>query len=199
MNFKKFSREAEKIEKGMKEREHFENVLAFLCIPPLSVPAVYVSLAIYYPLRDFITRYCCHTGSCTGFFFSSAGDTILSIVSVITMLALSYALWDIFLRSVFRSIAGAMLSASRARTLGGMDIQSAGRALRLLGEIKDEEMRELMLKTFLSAGRPLVIREKEFYSLEGNDRQKCLEICRIHNLEFPRHIKSGKEVKNGKR
>jgi len=74
---------------------------------------------------------------------------------------------------------------SRSRKLGGMDIQSAGRALRLLQEIKDDETRELMLKTFLSASYPLVIREKEFYSLEGNDRRKCLEICRIHSLEFP--------------
>lgn len=184
MNFKKFSREVEKAEKGMKGREHFENVLAFLCIPPLSVPAVYVSLAIYYPLRDFITRYCCHTSSCTGFFFSSAGDTILSIVSVIAMAALSCALWDMFLRSLFQSLSEAMLSARHARKLGGMDVQSAGRALRLLCEIKDDEMRELMLKTFLSASYPLVIREKEFYSLQGSDREKCLEICRIHSLDF---------------
>lgn len=185
MNFNKFSREVEKAEKGMKGREHFENVLAFLCIPPLSVPAVYVSLAIYYPLRDFITRYCYHKDSCLEFISSSAGDTILSIVSVIAMAALSYALWDMFLRSIFQSLSEAMLSASRARKLGGMDIQSAGRALKLLYEIKDEAIRELMLKTFLSARYPLAIREKEFYSLEGSDREKCLEICRIHSLEFP--------------
>lgn len=184
MNFKKFSREVEKIEKGMKEREHFENVLAFLCIPPLSVPAVYAALSVYYPLRDFTTRYCYHKDSCLEFISSSAGSSILSIVSVMAVGAVSYVLWDMFLRSIFQSLSEAMLSASRARTLGGMDIQSAGRALRLLGEIKDEEMRELMLKTFLSAGRPLVIREKEFYSLEGNDRQKCLEICEIHHLKF---------------
>jgi hypothetical protein len=185
MNFKKFSREVEKAEKGIKGREHFENVLAFLCIPPLSVPAVYVSLAIYYPLRDFITRYCYHKDSCLEFISSSAGDTILSIVSAMAVGALSCALWDMFLRSLFQSLSEAMLSARRARKLGGMDVQSAGRALRLLCEIKDDEMRELMLKTFLSASYPLVIREKEFYSLEGNDRQKCLEICRIHSLEFP--------------
>lgn len=199
MNFNKFSREVEKIEKGMKEREYFKNVLAFLCIPPLSVPAVYAALSVYYPLRDFTARYCYHKDSCLEFISSSAGSSILSIVSVMAVGAVSYVLWDMFLRSIFQSLSEAMLSASRARKLGGMDIQSAGRALRLLYEIKDEEMRELMLKTFLSASYPLVIREKEFYSLEGSDRQKCLEICRIHNLEFPRHIKSGKEVKNGKR
>lgn len=185
MNFNKFSREVEKAEKGMKGREHFENVLALLCIPPLSVPAVYAALAIYYPLRDFTARYCYHKDSCLEFISSSAGSSILSIVSVMAVGAVSYVLWDMFLRSIFQSLSEAMLSASRARKLGGMDIQSAGRALRLLHEIKDDETRELMLKTFLSARYPLAIREKEFYSLEGNDRQKCLEICRIHSLEFP--------------
>ena len=185
MNFNKFSREVEKAEKGMKGREHFENVLAFPCIPPLSVPAVYAALSVYYPLRDFTARYCYHKDRCLEFISSSAGSSILSIVSVTAVGAVSYVLWDMFLRSIFQSLSEAILSASRDRKLGGMDIQSAGRALRLLQEIKDEEMRELMLKTFLSASYPPVIREKEFYSLEGNDRQKCLEICRIHSLEFP--------------
>jgi hypothetical protein len=131
MNFKKFSREVEKAEKGMKGREHFENVLALLCIPPLSVPAVYVSLAIYYPLRDFTARYCYHKDRCLEFISSSAGSSILSIVSVTAVGAVSYVLWDMFLRSVFQSLSEAMLSASRSRKLGGMDIQSAGRALPL--------------------------------------------------------------------
>lgn len=184
MNFNKFYREVEKAEKGMKGREHFENVLAFLCIPPLSVPAVYAALSVYYPLRDFMAKFYCHTDSCTEFVFSSAGSTVLSIISVIVAGAASYALWDIFLGRIFQSLSEAMMYASRSRTMGGMDVQSARRALKLLYEIKDEEMRELMLKTFLSASYPLVIREKEFYSLEGNDRQKCLEICRIHSLDF---------------